>query len=63
MNEFGEHGALLVEHPDGAEASTTERAGRLDDETQQDGQLDLLPEMKSGVECSRERRWDLEIQR
>jgi hypothetical protein len=63
MNEIGEHGALLVEHPDSAEASTTERAGRLDDETQQVGQLDLLPETKSGVERSRERGWDLEIQR
>jgi hypothetical protein len=63
VDELGEHAALLVEHPDGAEASTAERASRLDDEAQQNAELYLLSEMKSGVEGSRERGRDIGMQR
>jgi hypothetical protein len=63
MDELGEHGALLVEHPEGTEASTAEGAGHLDDETQQNLEFYLVPEVKSDVERSRQRGWTVEIQR
>jgi hypothetical protein len=62
MDELGEHGALLVEHPDGTEASIAERTSYLHDETQQNHEFDLLAEMKSGVESARQRGWVVEIQ-
>jgi hypothetical protein len=62
MDELGEHGAVLVKHPDGTEASTAQRASHLDDETQQNLELDLFPEMKRGVEGSRQCGRVVEIQ-
>jgi hypothetical protein len=62
MDELGEHGALLVEHPDGTETSTAERASHLDDKTQQNLEFDLFAEMKRCVEGSRQRGWVVEIQ-
>jgi hypothetical protein len=63
VDELGEHGALLVEHPKGAEAGTAERARRFDDETQQNRELNFVPQMKSGVEGSRERGRTVVMQR